>query len=113
MDSKTHTLHPRLKEGTGEGLSSSPVSFSASSTVSSKFRLRLQRRLFASNVKTIAVAAHPGAARTNIMRNAPMLYRALVLLMVPFGLLFAQSAAMGALPILRAATDLNVQGSEY
>jgi hypothetical protein len=47
------------------------------------------------------------------MRNAPMLYRALVLLKVPFGLLFAQSAAMGALPILRAATDLNVQGSEY
>jgi NAD(P)-dependent dehydrogenase (short-subunit alcohol dehydrogenase family) len=77
------------------------------------FTYELQRRLSASNAKTISVAAHPGLARTNIMRNSPLTYRAFILLIMPLGLLIAQSAAMGALPTLRAATDPNVQGGQY
>jgi hypothetical protein len=77
------------------------------------FTYELQRRLSISNAKTIAVAAHPGLARTNIMQNSPLAYRAFILLIMPLGLLMAQSAAMGALPTLRAATDPNVQGGQY
>lgn len=77
------------------------------------FAYELQRRLSASHAKTIAVAAHPGLARTRIMRNSPRFYRATVWLLFPAGLLLTQSAAMGALPILRAATDPKALGGQY
>lgn len=77
------------------------------------FTYELQRRLSAGNAKTIAVAAHPGAARTDILRNSSFCYRALAWIAMPFGLFVAQSAAMGALPILRAATDPHAMGGQY
>ncbi|MQY23141.1 SDR family NAD(P)-dependent oxidoreductase [Nocardia macrotermitis] len=73
------------------------------------FTYELQRRL-ARNGETIAAAAHPGGANTDLMRNLPAPLRFLTPIVVP---LITQSAAMGALPTLRAATDPGVLGGQY
>jgi NAD(P)-dependent dehydrogenase (short-subunit alcohol dehydrogenase family) len=74
------------------------------------FTYELQRRLATAQKNTIAVAAHPGAASTELARNAPTLVKPVFALVSPF--LF-QNAAMGALPTLRAATDPGVEGGQY
>jgi NAD(P)-dependent dehydrogenase (short-subunit alcohol dehydrogenase family) len=75
------------------------------------FTYELQRRLAASAAATIAVAAHPGGSNTELVsNNSPAILRALN---SAFGGLVAQSAAMGALPTLRAATDPTVRGGQY
>ncbi|QLL08124.1 SDR family NAD(P)-dependent oxidoreductase [Mycobacterium vicinigordonae] len=73
------------------------------------FTYELQRRLQAAAAPTIAVAAHPGGSSTELARNIPRLLRPLNAL----GPLLFQSAEMGALPTLRAATDPSVQGGQY
>jgi len=74
------------------------------------FTYELQRRLAAAGAGTIAVAAHPGISDTELVRNAPAVLRALTPVVMP---LITQSAAMGALPTLRAATDPDVRGGQY
>jgi len=71
------------------------------------FTYELQRRLTGTNI--IAAAAHPGASRTELARNTPPWIRVVT---GPFELT-SQSAAMGALPTLRAATDPGVLGGQY
>jgi len=71
------------------------------------FTYELQRRLQGRN--TIAAAAHPGGSRTELTRNLPPMVAAVTKLAEP---LF-QSAEMGALPTLRAATDPGVLGGQY
>jgi NAD(P)-dependent dehydrogenase (short-subunit alcohol dehydrogenase family) len=73
------------------------------------FTYELQRRL-ADKGTTIAVAAHPGASDTELMRNSPAVLRGLASV---FGRLVMQSSEMGALTTLRAATDPNVVGGQY
>lgn len=69
------------------------------------FTFELDRRLRATGAAVAAVAAHPGYAATNLdlgnffMRLSTRL--------------FAQPAAMGALPALYAASASDVQGGEY
>src|ERR1700722_5120005 len=72
------------------------------------FTYELQRRLPAAGSTTIAVAAHPGAANTELGRHVA--HAGLVKVM---GSVFSQSSSMGALPTLRAATDPTVRGGEY
>jgi len=74
------------------------------------FTYELQRRLGTAHAQAIALAAHPGYANTQLDRNLPPLLRAGTRAVVPF---IAQSAAMGALPILRAATDPRARGGEF
>lgn len=74
------------------------------------FTYELQRRLGAADKATIAVAAHPGGSNTELARNLPALLRPATKLVAP---LIFQSAAMGALPTLRAATDPDVFGGQY
>lgn len=75
------------------------------------FTYELQRRLAAdSQAATIAVAAHPGGSNTELARNLP---RMLVPLANILGPALFQSAQMGALPTLRAATDPSVAGGQY
>jgi NAD(P)-dependent dehydrogenase (short-subunit alcohol dehydrogenase family) len=71
------------------------------------FTYELQRRL--TGTHTIATAAHPGASTTELVRNTPPWIR----LVTGAFELTSQSAAMGALPTLRAATDLGVLGGQY
>ncbi|MCR6483679.1 SDR family NAD(P)-dependent oxidoreductase [Amycolatopsis sp. OK19-0408] len=73
------------------------------------FSYELQRRL-ASHGTTAAIAAHPGVARTELMRNSPAIARALFPVVAP---LFTQSSERGALPTLRAATDPAALGGQY
>jgi NAD(P)-dependent dehydrogenase (short-subunit alcohol dehydrogenase family) len=73
------------------------------------FTYELQRRL-APLGGTIAVAAHPGVAATELVRNLPGPVRLVLPAVMP---LFTQGPAMGALPTLRAATDPAVLGGQY
>ena len=74
------------------------------------FTYELQRRLAAAQAQTQAFAAHPGKARTKLIRYLPawMRWEDLVIEQ-PLG----QSAAMGALATLRAAADPAARGGEY
>jgi NAD(P)-dependent dehydrogenase (short-subunit alcohol dehydrogenase family) len=78
------------------------------------FTYELQRRLAAANAPTIALAAHPGTARTDLTRHMSGLANAA---MGPrFRVVnswLVQDAAMGALPTLRAATDPAAVGGTY
>jgi NAD(P)-dependent dehydrogenase (short-subunit alcohol dehydrogenase family) len=71
------------------------------------FSYELQRRLSgAATTTTVAVAAHPGLAATELARHTPAIAAF-------FYALVSQKAAMGALPTLRAATDPGVLGGQY
>ncbi|MFH9004159.1 SDR family NAD(P)-dependent oxidoreductase [Streptomyces afghaniensis] len=73
------------------------------------FTYELQRRL-APHHSTIAAAAHPGTADTELSQNLSGLARKGADLLQP---LFSQPASMGALPTLRAATDPAATGGQY
>jgi NAD(P)-dependent dehydrogenase (short-subunit alcohol dehydrogenase family) len=79
------------------------------------FIAELQRRFTAADAPTIALAAHPGGSRTNLGHENPGgIINTLGHLGRPLIERIAlQSAAMGALPTLRAATDPVVVGGEY
>ncbi len=85
----------------------SPVAAYAQSKLANLlFTYELQRRLQAAHRSTVAVAAHPGASDTDLQRHlgrfaGPALSTIL------------QSAAMGAEPTLRAATDPEAAGGQY
>ena len=70
------------------------------------FTYELQRRLSGAGT-TVAVAAHPGLANTELARNAPAIAAFF------YARVMSQKAAMGALPVLRAATDPGVLGGQY
>ncbi len=75
------------------------------------FTRELQRRFEAGGQDTIAVAAHPGFAATELTRHLER--RWTVRLLLPFLSCVAQSAEMGALPTLRAAVDPDAEGGDY
>jgi NAD(P)-dependent dehydrogenase (short-subunit alcohol dehydrogenase family) len=72
------------------------------------FTYELQRRLTAAGTSTAALAAHPGGSDTELGRHLPGA-RFLAPLLRPM----TQSAAMGALPTLRAATDPDAEVGQY
>jgi NAD(P)-dependent dehydrogenase (short-subunit alcohol dehydrogenase family) len=74
------------------------------------FAFELERRLAAARAQAASLAAHPGFAQTNLLRHWPAVIRAAARPVEP---LIGQSARMGALPVLRAATDLAARGGEY
>lgn len=71
------------------------------------FAYELQRRLAAAGAATQSLAAHPGTSRTELTRNLPP-WMSLGARFMPM-----QPATMGAVPMLRAATDPRAQGGEY
>ena len=84
-------------------------SYGESKLANLMFTFELQRRL-ASKGLTVAVAAHPGVAATDLMRNSSVVMRTAVAVINP---LISQKADRGALPTLRAATDPTVRGGAY
>ncbi len=69
------------------------------------FTYELDRQFKTHNINAIATASHPGVSKTNLFRTtafARLLFQ-----------LIAQRAEMGALPILRAATEEGLTGGEY
>ena len=79
------------------------------------FTFELQRRADAAGVKLLALACHPGYAATNLQAAGPRMAGSSG--MESFWSManrtFAQSAAMGALPTLYAATSPDVRGGDY
>src|SRR4029077_623177 len=70
------------------------------------FTYELARRLSGAGT-TIAAAAHPGLASTELARHTPAIVAFFYVRVM------TQKAAMGALPVLRAATDPGVAGGQY
>lgn len=75
------------------------------------FTYELQRKFSEKNIDSIALAAHPGVSRTNLARylEDKLWFKVLY----PLFPLFSQSAAMGALPQIRASVDPTVNGGAY
>lgn len=73
----------------------------------------LDRRLRARDSQTIAVAAHPGGADTDLARHLPGFISGLVWLLRPVLLLIMNTAEQGAWPTELAATGPQVQGGQY
>jgi protochlorophyllide reductase len=76
------------------------------------FAFELQRRLKRAAVDTISVAAHPGYAHTNLQSTSATEAHAKIEQLM-YALYSGQSAAMGALPQLYAATAPSICGGEY
>lgn len=79
------------------------------------FTFELQRRADAAGAKLVSVACHPGYAATNLQAAGPRMQGSTMLESL-FSLgnsMFAQSAAMGALPTEYAAVAPDVHGGDY
>lgn len=87
-----------------------PARYSMSKLANMLFSFELQRRLAASRSQAIAVACHPGATATNIIRHLPQVIQRVAHPVIPHVL---NTAAEGALPTLRAATDPAAKGGEF
>lgn len=78
------------------------------------FTFELDRRLRAAGGGTIAVAAHPGWARTHLAASGPAMGGSTLRTRVAEAASrLGQSAAAGALPVLYAATARRVEGGQY
>ena len=86
------------------------ASYGQSKLANLMFAYDLQGRLAAAKAKTIAVAAHPGVAATELSRHIPGYQLPGVAWL--FGRLL-NTSEVGALATLRAATDPSVQGGQY
>ena len=107
LSSLAHRIGARINfdDLQGQRSYSRVAAYSQSKLANLMFTYELQRRLPAGGT-TIAVAAHPGLAGTELGRNLPAI--------VAFSYArVSQKAAMGALPVLRAATDPGVLGGQY
>jgi NAD(P)-dependent dehydrogenase (short-subunit alcohol dehydrogenase family) len=91
------------------------LAYSQAKVANVLFAFELQRKFVAHHVDAISVAAHPGYAATNLQAVGPQMAgsRLMQTIMSLANRLVAQSAAMGALPILYAATAPDVTGGEY
>jgi NAD(P)-dependent dehydrogenase (short-subunit alcohol dehydrogenase family) len=93
---------------------SPPLAYGASKLANLMFTYELQRRLADRHASTIAVAAHPGASRTELLRHSARHLR--VIASPQMKALFTwllQDAPAGALPALRAAVDPSADGGDY
>jgi NAD(P)-dependent dehydrogenase (short-subunit alcohol dehydrogenase family) len=108
VTSLAHRIGARINFDDLQGERSySPVAAYAQSKLANlMFTYELQRRLSGAGT-TIAVAAHPGLANTELARYTPAITAFF------YARVMSQQAAMGALPTLRAATDPGVLGGQY
>jgi NAD(P)-dependent dehydrogenase (short-subunit alcohol dehydrogenase family) len=107
VSSLAHRIGARINfdDLQGERSFSRVAAYSQSKLANLMFTYELQRRLSGAGT-TIAVAAHPGLASTELARNSPAV--------VAFSYArVSQKAATGALPVLRAATGPGALGGQY
>jgi NAD(P)-dependent dehydrogenase (short-subunit alcohol dehydrogenase family) len=108
VSSQAHRIRARINfdDLQSERSYSRVAAYSQSKLANLMFTYELQRRLSGAGT-TIAVAAHPGLAATDLARNSPAIAAFF------YERVLSQKAAMGALPVLRAATDPGVLGGQY
>ena len=88
--------------------------YSASKLANLLFVRELDSRARRAGADLVSVGAHPGHARTNLVAAGPATGRRVTGAVLRAGsALVGQSARIGALPQLRAATDPDVRGGEY
>ncbi len=85
--------------------------YSQSKLANLLFTYELDRRFRQYNIQSMALAAHPGGAATNLWENIKQ--KLWFRILQPLVYLFLQSAQMGALPVIRAAVDPQARGSQY
>ena len=103
--------HMRLDDLQGEQRYSRWGAYAQSKLANLLFMYELDRRLKATGLPMISVAAHPGYSATNLQLSGPPLQERLFLRLA--NRFIAQSAEIGALPILYAATYPNLPGGSY
>jgi NAD(P)-dependent dehydrogenase (short-subunit alcohol dehydrogenase family) len=108
VSSQAHRIQARINfdDLQGERSYRRVAAYSQSKLANLMFTYELQRRLSGAGT-TIAVAAHPGLADTELTRHTPAIAAFF------YARLISQNPAMGALPTLRAATDPGVLGGQY
>lgn len=91
------------------------AAYSRSKLANLLFMRELDRRGRAAGRSLVSAAAHPGYARTNLQSAGPRMAgrRGTEQVIAVATAVFGQSAATGALPQLRAATDPEVRGGDY
>jgi NAD(P)-dependent dehydrogenase (short-subunit alcohol dehydrogenase family) len=107
VSSLAHRIRARINfdDLQGERSYRRVAAYSQSKLANLMFTYELARRLSGAGT-TIAAAAHPGLASTELARYTPAI--------AAFSYArVSQQAAMGALPALRAATDPGVAGGQY
>lgn len=88
-----------------------PFKFYAQSKLANMlFALELDRRLRAAGSPVRSLVAHPGLASTDLVKSYPQPLPAVARMVMP---LICQSAELGALPQLYAATDPKAEGGQY
>jgi len=108
VSSQAHRIRARINfdDLQSERSYSRVAAYSQSKLANLMFTYELQRRLSGAGT-TLAVAAHPGLAATELIRNSPAIAAFF------YTRLLSQKAVIGALPVLRAATDPGVLGGQY
>lgn len=111
VSSAAHRLPGRMRfdDLTVEGRYDRTSAYGRSKLANLLFTYALQRRLEDAGSTAAALAAHPGSSETELVRYIPgasSVFRPVVRLVT-------QSAAAGALPTLRAATDPGATGGQY
>lgn len=91
------------------------AAYASSKLANLLFAYALQRRFEQANTRAISVGCHPGYAATNLQSAGPRMdgNKFNERMMQVANRLFAQSSAMGALPLLYAATAPDVNGGDY
>ena len=110
VSSNAHRYRARIdfeRFGMEQGRSQS-AAYGRSKLANLLFTHELQRRLEAAGSPTVALAAHPGWAETEILRH----FRGIRYIQPLIGPM-RNSAAVGALATLRAATDPAATGGEF
>lgn len=75
------------------------------------FTYQLQSFFEANKIDSLALAAHPGGSQTNLDQHVNKMWW--FKLIRPLFYAMTQSAAMGALPEIRASVDPDVKGGQY
>jgi NAD(P)-dependent dehydrogenase (short-subunit alcohol dehydrogenase family) len=91
------------------------IAYSESKLANLVFALELDRRCLAAGLPVVSVAAHPGYSATGLQSAGLAMgrYSAERLALRVANRIVAQSAAAGAWPLLRAATEPGLAGASY
>lgn len=106
QSSIAHTMLPTidLNDLNSEKSYSRTKAYSQSKLANLLFTYELDRQLKSHGLDILANAAHPGVANTNLFKTSGFGFITKIV---------TQRVELGALPIIRAATEPNLKGSEY
>jgi len=88
--------------------------YSKSKLANLLFAFELQRKFDEHNINSLSIATHPGIARTNLFNSGTADEKTIRhYFHKTISFLFGQTAHLGSIPMLRAATDEKIKGGKY